>query len=569
MAQKRDQILDYAIVGAGVAGTYTAWRIARAQSPLRPRIRIFEALKKEGGRLVTAKIPGMPFYAELGGMRYIAGHIILASLAKELKLVSEEFKFDRKRLFLRGQLIKPDGNPDAYSLKSGTLPVNYLKRTLSTALSEMEFPSADPMTAYVLRKKIEAIPTHPKGLHYSSLTPDEWDEVKRHGWLKEQPLYKSGFWNLLHHYFESWEVFCFVRDALGYHSIFENWNAAEAIPWFLKDFDADYLRLRGGMEQLPVRLVQGIERRLDGDGWKSFEFEHEVRSISAVWATEEAAPVYELRFAETENTARARNVVLAIPQKGLKEIDFIGFDQGRKRALENKLDSIKGHPLFKLFLGYDQAWWGDLGDNNTSGRAVTDLPLRQVYYFGAGNSWDPINKRPDLTTKMGVLMAGYSDADYVDFWRPLHRDNRTGEKEEPYCKLNGDLEPEEKALLEAFGATDRMVRKAQRQLRMMHPGIEIPEPLIAFEKVWEAGWHSWQPHYPSWEIIDFLKRPFGRGVNIFICGEAFSCEQGWAEGALRSTELVLDELGFKKPDWLETTALDGVKYNFEKYIGKA
>ena len=49
------------------------------------------------------------------------------------------------------------------------------------------------------------------------------------------PLYKQGFWNVLSHVI-SGEAYQFSMDSGGYDSIMVNWNAADAIPWFLGDF---------------------------------------------------------------------------------------------------------------------------------------------------------------------------------------------------------------------------------------------------------------------------------------------------------------------------------------------
>ena len=35
------------------------------------------------------------------------------------------------------------------------------------------------------------------------------------------------------------EAYQFVVDASGYDTTVSNWNAADAIPWFLADFGAD------------------------------------------------------------------------------------------------------------------------------------------------------------------------------------------------------------------------------------------------------------------------------------------------------------------------------------------
>ena len=39
--------------------------------------------------------------------------------------------------------------------------------------------------------------------------------------------------------------------------------------------------------------------------------------------------------------------------------------------------------------------------------------------------------------------------------------------------------------------------------------------------------------------------------NVYICGEAYSNNQGWVEGALQTAQLMLEEhFGVKRPDWL-------------------
>ena len=38
---------------------------------------------------------------------------------------------------------------------------------------------------------------------------------------------------------------------------------------------------------------------------------------------------------------------------------------------------------------------------------------------------------------------------------------------------------------------------------------------------------------------------------VYICGEAWSHQQGWVEGALETTDDVLENvLGLPRPDWL-------------------
>ena len=42
-----------------------------------------------------------------------------------------------------------------------------------------------------------------------------------------------------------------------------------------------------------------------------------------------------------------------------------------------------------------------------------------------------------------------------------------------------------------------------------------------------------------WEVMPALRCP--SAAEVAICGEAYSLRQGWVEGALQSTELMLQE----------------------------
>ena len=43
-------------------------------------------------------------------------------------------------------------------------------------------------------------------------------------------------------------------------------------------------------------------------------------------------------------------------------------------------------------------------------------------------------------------------------------------------------------------------------------------------------------------------------ANVYVCGEAFSSNQGWAEGALNTAERMLeDHFGLKRPTWISPT----------------
>ena len=84
--------LEIAVVGGGVSGAYSAWRLQQAKTEA--HIGLFEYSDRIGGRLYTVTLPGLPHVkAELGGMRYIPSqHImVVKSLVDHLKLAKKDF----------------------------------------------------------------------------------------------------------------------------------------------------------------------------------------------------------------------------------------------------------------------------------------------------------------------------------------------------------------------------------------------------------------------------------------------------------------------------------------------
>ena len=59
---------DIAIIGAGIAGAYTAWKLRHKNLS----VKVYEYNNRTGGRLQTVHVPGASdINIELGGMRFI------------------------------------------------------------------------------------------------------------------------------------------------------------------------------------------------------------------------------------------------------------------------------------------------------------------------------------------------------------------------------------------------------------------------------------------------------------------------------------------------------------------
>jgi len=85
--------------------------------------------------------------------------------------------------------------------------------------------------------------------------------------------------------------------------------------------------------------------------------------------------------------------------------------------------------------------------------------------------------------------------------------------------------------------------------------VPVPAPYAAAYYDWSGdpyggGYNLWKVHAKSWEVSHAIVQPVA-DLPLYICGEAYSTDQGWIEGALETAEDVLRR-GFNlpPPEWL-------------------
>src|SRR6266487_1406215 len=84
------QVIDLAVIGGGVAGTYVAFQAGSKYPDW--SIALFERSDRIGGRLLSVQPPGPEGRpAELGGMRYRADHRLVGALVRSLGLETRPF----------------------------------------------------------------------------------------------------------------------------------------------------------------------------------------------------------------------------------------------------------------------------------------------------------------------------------------------------------------------------------------------------------------------------------------------------------------------------------------------
>lgn len=527
--------LDIAVVGGGVSGAYSAWRLQEASA--KSKIALFEYSDRIGGRLYTITMPGIPHVkAEVGGMRYIpTQHPMVNNLVDHLKIPTQDF---------------PMGAPAPPKGVGSNCNLFYL-RGKHLRLHELSDPSKVPYNLAWSERGLG--PTNLQVQVMNNIYPNmanlslcDLMKIKAFG----KPLWKYGFWDLMYRTLSN-EGYQFMRDAGGYDANVANANAVTQLPATEYSDDTVFKTLRDGYDQLPLTLVARFQKMAGGIAKADrVQMNHRLAEIQIGSGDYRYTLIFEktrTTNAKTERKGgspikvRAKKLILAMPRRSLELIKSSFFED---QWLKENIPSVLIQSAFKLFLAYERPWWRALG--LVAGRSVTDLPVRQIYYFGT-----EAEQKGGLPFMNSLLMASYNDISTVPFWKGLET-GKAFEGYKPSC-----LEPGVTQIvpLTEFPATEEMVYVANRQVAQVHALPEIPQPYSAVYHSWNedpygGGWHEWKANYRLDEVMCRMRKPVG-GEDIHIVGEAYSYGQGWVEGALDTAESTLqDFFGLKWPGWL-------------------
>jgi monoamine oxidase len=554
--------LDVAIVGAGAGGLYTAYRLVTGTPKQRrdrpPTVGLFELGDRIGGRLHSVELPGLEFYGELGGMRYMTSMGIVTALIEEVfkgELEHVEFSMGDPAshyFYLRKQRFMADAWTQAQKLNEK------FKTRYALNPDDVGF-SADQLFSKVTYDVLTADPAikaeygskllHPTHYDYEiQLTGPDWDAIKPElrycfpGPYEGRPVAELGYWNLLTEQL-SQEGLQFLADAGGYYSNTINWNAAEAIQQIVGDFfgPVSYRTIWGGYDQVLYALAQAL---LDAQVkiWKQ-------NGVVGVRPAPEGSPRrYELKLVNRQSgrewLVHADAVVLAMPRRSLELLgsypSYLSLYDGPEGAtFRQAVSSTIMQPSMKILMGFEEPWWTkDFGA--TAGESITDLPMRQCYYFGT-----------DKTDTHSLFLSSYNDIDTVSFWSALEQ----GELFEP--RSTSLVSQADVDAISEFQAPKVMIDQAMAQVRELHghQPYDIPEPYVTWFNDWAhepfgGGYHAWNPDVSVRGVMQYMRKPRADEA-IHVVGEAYSDQQGWAEGAFCVAELLVrDHFGMEPASFI-------------------
>jgi monoamine oxidase len=521
-----DENIDIAIVGGGVSGTYSAWRLKQAHP--QQRIVVFEGSDHIGGRLLSVRPPDIPnMVAELGGMRIlpqvqplVAGliEVLNRSLPSTQQVELYDFPVDQPQnlAYVRGVYLR---------LADFTQQPNKVPYHLS-------FLERGETAGSIMLNAIEQIVP---GITAAGLNEQQRREMAQQAHFAGEPLYNQGFWNVLMRVI-SGEAYQLGVDVGGYNSTLSNWNAADAIPWYLSDFGVNpkYLGFKKGFQEVPKSLAE-LFKAAGG----------EIRLNTQVSGFAAVNGAFELEA--KGKTIRAGALILAMPRRSL---DLLAPQSPLLQEMRSLIESVTPRPLFKLFTTYSNPWWRAAGYTTSdgkfvpvqAGRTVTDLPVRQTYY------WPKDDGQP-ATAGHAMLMASYDDGTNIGFWDGLrprrHQSWQAGREVTPPKDAFPGTQQQADSIWHRYQAPGPMVAEVARQLATVHGLNYTPEVCNAAFRDWGddpfgGGWNSWNIGVKSWEVKKRIVQPLEQRA-LFICGEAYSDAQGWVEGALQTANMMLEK----------------------------
>jgi cytochrome b involved in lipid metabolism len=273
-------------------------------------------------------------------------------------------------------------------------------------------------------------------------------------------------------------------ESFGYIDEFEKINAKNGIEMFKKSFNPklSYFTLKDGLEQIVILL----ENELKKLGIQIILSE----KIINIEKNNSQIKVLTENFDNIANNYLTQNLILAIPHNSLLQIPFLN-------NIFNLLDSVENSSLFRIYAVFpkdknNQVWFHDIP------KTSTNLNIQQFI---------PIN------IESGLTMISYSDTKYAKEWQNY--------------KINNLLEKE-----------------IMKNIRLLFSEKEIPDPIFLKSTFIYEATHLWKVNCDGDILQERIIKPY-TDMNLFICGESYSNNQGWIEGALQTSNKVVNMLKTK------------------------
>lgn len=281
-----------------------------------------------------------------------------------------------------------------------------------------------------------------------------------------------------------------------FENVFEYWseiavlNSHDALQLFKNDFNTkiQFYILSSGLTELISRLTSYLNQHN-----VTIKRNHYLDKINKINTdTDSRYLLSVLKNYQDTKTFQTNNLVLAIQQKDLLKMKYLT----RHQKIQRLLNSVSHQPLYRIYAKYPvingKVWFQNLP------KICTNLHIKFIIPYDYAN---------------GLIMISYTDGKMAKYWNKY-----LGEGEQV------------------------LLQRMNNDLTKLFPEINIPNPLWIKHHYWNSGAAYWRTGIESSKMIPKIIEPFGKDEPLYICGENFSSHQAWMEGALQTSELVVNEL---------------------------
>lgn len=271
----------------------------------------------------------------------------------------------------------------------------------------------------------------------------------------------------------------FLKHSYSYYSEIKVFNGNNAIRSLNNDLSEQnqFYTLGGGLAQVPICQANQFIKTGTNEN-RMMALKTQVRS----WKYDKSEDCFIVNLFNLESgetvKIKTTNLVLATNGKEIKRW------REQLRTINPKILDVMSHvtsqPLLRTYAIYDSKWFKNYGKVVTDGLVKYMIPIDY---------------------KLGLIMISYTDGEYA---RRMMRHIKDGTQEEAIYESLKEIFPEDK------------IEKKPQYLR---------------NEYWETGAVYWNKGGESKKMSQFMLHPSPK-YKLFICGDSFSENQAWTDGAI-------------------------------------
>tara|TARA_Y100000022_G_scaffold167492_2_gene152307 strand:+ start:2713 stop:4065 length:1353 start_codon:yes stop_codon:yes gene_type:complete len=282
-------------------------------------------------------------------------------------------------------------------------------------------------------------------------------------------------------------VYKFIENSFEYKNKLYYLNAYNAINYFKYDYNeySNFFIMTNGLSSIIDTMINKISQN------NNYKLKKNSYVNNIIYNNETSK--YNIYYKQNNNTYNisCKHLICALPKCDLIKFKILN-------PYLRELNSINEISKVRIFEIYDKSINGEMWFKNIK-KTTTNNELQFII---------PINP------ETGLIMSSYNEnlSNRENYWNNLYKKGVNVLKKELHKKLN-----------QVFSIYN----------------IVIPESKYIKFYYWKSGIACWKKNvdsqYVSQKILNLMP-------NFYICGENYSNYQAWCEGALQSSESVLNKL---------------------------